>query len=268
MIIEGFSYRLPKPKSEYIDNEKLHLDRLPSDIRPVFKDCISVPHETIACDIKSQCILYPKPREYDAQKETWVPPAEDSQWRDCGDYQIGARQEVHPFALERKITYDGNALQDNKDYAWQIPIVCSPRPENGTLPVSVTFDYKTGDHVRSILEIHMDDWRMMQEFVDSYGREIGESKSERWLEDAAVRILQINYRICKSAVTYMFEQGRIVLKSETTVGILMCAADWNVFDEWKKKDPILKHDSPADLSKPSAGHEDSTNFQPDLQSVS
>jgi len=256
----GFYHFLPgATKADIPTSGKLSLDVLARHgLDDVLADCLVVPDQCVVWHGvgptgESGALLYPRPKtgtdpkqwHYVADIQTWLPVADGSQrW-------IGWQTDSPPGPedLERRFVHHAYSLKDSLDRDWLVPMVRSPDPQRGSLPVDYTFN-GTGELVRRTKPEHQRLWDLTGEIVDSYIKGEGEKRDELWQVKAAIEILSCNYRLGTGELQALYECGCGLLDTQRVGLILLMACDWELVGEYesKKNEDLSEADSLNALS--------------------
>lgn len=262
----GFYYFIPGNPDRLVTADGARLSE--SAIREaglwtVFSDAMVVPRDVIVQHVEmpqppfNGCgvMLYPKANGVVPRVKVLMPSKQE--WVQAKGYWIGWERGALPAPddLRRTKVYSAYDLLDDHDQAWMIPIVRSPNPARGSLPVSYGFDLATEQYVQHVKATHQPIWDLCGEIVDRVIKRVSSFPETEWLIDAALRILQVNYRITRAGIEMLRRNGNDLLESQRVMNIMLLACDWELLEEYEQKKTDSTSTAP-DSSRPSTGTED------------
>jgi hypothetical protein len=191
-----------------------------------------------------------------------VPPKDegtykpDSQiWKKKKGLWIGHSKDHIPKSedLARSEVYHSYAVDDEFGEQWLIPIIRSQDPSRGSLPVDVGWD-DDGNYFERTKRKFQRLWEIAGKFRDMILGLI--PKDERWMAEAVLEVLQLNYRVGIRELGMLDDAGNSVLDSERVATIGLCIIEFDLVEEHgnenQKKTDLEARDTP----KRSLGPED------------
>jgi len=228
----GFFYFLPGCPLGNITNGRSVNHAVLDDVGvdAILSDCDAVPDDMIITDTaagpggNAGVCLYPKSAGgndpaswgYSASRQTWHEVLGDKLW--LGWENDGAPR---PVDLVRKASLEDYVVRDDSGCEWSVPCARSTDSQRSSLPVEYIFT--NGDIARMIAPAYESLWQLSGQVLDHF-RGVT-PRSEQWLVEAALAVLQVNYRIGKSHVTALQGMGRAVLTRKTVAAILLALVD-------------------------------------------
>lgn len=237
----GFYHFLERPLADVIRDRKLNPDTLREHgLDAVLADCRDVPDHAVV----TECVgpsgtpgacIYPKTLD---SPPGWGYRQEHQEWIQAGNRWLGWERQSppRPEDLLRRDPITDYRVLDPAGREWRVPCARSSDGSQSSFPVEYVFS-ESGVVVNKVPATLEHLWTLSGEIADHYtGRR---PRDESWQVEAALVVLQTNYRLGKAEVTALQTMGLPVLTRGTVNGILLSLVDNDLqqeFTEQKKSE--------------------------------
>lgn len=215
----------------------------------VLADCDDVPDHAVVTETKAGpsgtpgVVIYPKTLE---SPPGWHYRPDHQEWVQCGDRWIGWERESPPSPqdLARRQVLPDYVVRDAEEREWFVPCARSSDANRSSLPVEYAFN-GDGRMVRQVPQSMEHLWQLSGQVLDHLSGRV--PQNEQWEVEAALAVMQVNYRIDKGEVTALQSMGRAVLTKGTVRGILGALVDNDLEQEYVEQ---KKSETPDSQSLP------------------
>lgn len=214
----------------------------------VLRDCVEVPDDAVVTETAAGpsgtpgVVIYPKTLE---SPPGWHYRRDNQDWMQCGNRWIGWERESlpRPQDLARRTVFTDYLVPDVIGQQWSVPCARSTSGHS-SLPMEYAFG-SDGQLVRQVPRDMEGLWSLSAEVLDHMSGRV--PRDERWEVEAAVAVLQVNYRVDKAEVTALQSMGRAVLTKATVRGVLGALVDNDLEQEYLEQ---KKSETPDSQSLP------------------